>query len=85
MIEDLVARLFIAVVSGLVGGSIGGMVAWGGIKIRLEHLEDKIACMETSVVYKDVCQVSRMAYERQHAEILDALKEIRQGLKSWKN
>jgi uncharacterized membrane protein YeiH len=85
MIEDLFAKLLIAVVSGLVGGSIGGMVAWGGIKIRLEHLEDKIACMGTSVVYKDVCQVSRTAYERQHVEILDALKEIRQEIKTWKN
>jgi hypothetical protein len=85
MIEALFTRLLIAVVSGLVGGSIGGLVAWGGIKIRLEHLESKVACMATSVVYKDVCQVSRTAYERQHAEILDTLKEIRQELKTWKN
>jgi hypothetical protein len=85
MIEALFTRLLIAVVSGLVGGSIGGLVAWGGIKIRLEHLESKVACMATSVVYKDVCQVSRTAYERQHAEILDALKEIRQEIKTWKN
>jgi hypothetical protein len=83
MIEDLFPKLLIAIVSGSVGGSIGGLVAWGGIRVRLDHLETKVACMANSVVYKDVCQISRTTYERQHGEILGALKEIRQEIKTW--
>jgi hypothetical protein len=64
------------------GGVIGGLVAWGGIRIRLDHLEGKISSLSNSVVYKDVCEQCRHNSDDRQKNIDDGIREIKRDLKS---
>lgn len=70
-----------AVASSVVGGVIGGLVAWGGIRIRLDHLEKKMSCLSRSVIYKDVFQQHEAVATEREKRIEDDIKDIKKDLK----
>jgi hypothetical protein len=71
----------VAIISSLVGGSVGGLVAWGGIRIRLDHLENKVKSLGDAVVYKDVCEKCQHGNEKSTSGIERAIEEIRNDIK----
>lgn len=74
-----------ALVSSAMGGVIGGLVAWGGIRIRLDHVEQKVARIAATVVFKDVCEQCRKNGEDRQHGIEDDIKEIKQDIKALLN
>ena len=73
--------LFKIIVSALLGGVMGGLVAWGGIRIRLDHLERKMSSLSKSVVYRDTCEQCRTNIDGRHTEIKDDIREIKGDIK----
>lgn len=71
-----------AFISSGVGGVIGGLVAWGGIRIRLDHLEKKVACLSASVVFKDVCQQCRDNASERESRVEQDIKDIKNDIKT---
>jgi len=74
-----------AMISSTLGGVIGGLVAWGGIRIRLDHLEKKMTCLSQTVVYKDVCAQCRTAATSRENRIEKDITEIKTDIKSILN
>lgn len=70
-----------ALISSGMGGVIGGLVAWGGIRIRLDHLEKKMGQLSRSVVYKDVCDRCAAHAEEKHRDIQSDIREIKIDIK----
>ena len=68
-------------ISSAMGGVIGGLVAWGGIRIRLDHLENKMAILSDKVVFKDVCEQCRAHTEDKHDSIAKDIDEIKKDIK----
>lgn len=73
--------LITAIISSTFGGVIGGLVAWGGIRIRLDHLEQKLTGLSNTVVYKDVCQQCQTAAVGREKRIEQDITEIKTDLK----
>lgn len=70
-----------ALITACVGGVIGGLVAWGGIRIRLEHIESKLLSISKTVVYKDVCEQCRKNVEDRQASVKQDIEEIKKDVK----
>lgn len=70
-----------AVLSSTFGGLIGGLVAWGGIRIRLDHLEKKMGRLSQSVVYKDICEKCREGSDNREKRIESDIAEIKNDLR----
>jgi hypothetical protein len=70
-----------ALISSSMGGVIGGLIAWGGVSIRLDHLESKMARLADNVVYKDVCEQCRHHGDDRHLALAKDIDEIKQDIK----
>jgi hypothetical protein len=70
-----------ALISSIMGGVLGGLVAWGGIRIRLDHVEQKVLSLSSTVVYKDVCEQCRYASANQRHQVNEDIREIKRDVK----
>ena len=83
MTAKLIEIAFTAVMSGVCGGLIGGLIAWGGIRVRLNNLEAKAKDLGDSVVYKDVFEQFQFNVNKSVLNIESDIREMRAEIRVY--
>ena len=78
---QVVETIVSALIASGVGGVLGGLITWGGIRVRIEHLEQSIENFRGSVVFRDVCEQCRKNIGDRQTGIEEDLKEIKSDIK----
>lgn len=68
--------------AGVGGSLLGALLAFLGLKTRIDAAEKKICTLNNNVVYEATCQARHHGFEQRFDDQAELLKEVRTDIKS---